>query len=177
MDIRYKCISNKVPGFIAPEETGSTEPGITYLSHYPDNYCNVFVCPVLQHHVIGRYFSACIPIYNNDRMRHFYLALEKYWVIQRGYFRLATILVLGMGIIYGKILFCHVISYQSTVKNISIRECNNRTVYNCFKSPFSPDCGIPDLDLPFIPIDDSPHPNKNPGITLVCLQITFLLPL
>ena len=130
MDIRYKCISNKVPGFIAPEETGSTEPGITYLSHYPDNYCNVFVCPVLQHHVIGRYFSACIPIYNNDRMRHFYLALEKYWVIQRGYFRLATILVLGMGIIYGKILLCHVISYQSTVKNISIRECNNRTVYN-----------------------------------------------
>ena len=35
------------------------------------------------------------------------LALEKYWVPQSGYFRLATVVALGMDIIYGKILYCH----------------------------------------------------------------------
>ena len=38
------------------------------------------------------------------------LALEKYWVTQRGYLRLETTMALGMGITDGKFLLCHDIS-------------------------------------------------------------------
>ena len=38
------------------------------------------------------------------------LTLDKYWVAQSGYFRLATKVGFGMGITDGKLLFCHGIS-------------------------------------------------------------------
>ena len=45
-------------------------------------------------------------------MRQSDLALEKYWVTQIGYFRLATTVALGMGITGDKFLFCPGISEQ-----------------------------------------------------------------
>ena len=41
--IGYKYDSRKVLGFIATEGSGSTEPGDTYLSCFPDIYSNVSV--------------------------------------------------------------------------------------------------------------------------------------
>ena len=38
------------------------------------------------------------------------IELDKYWVTQRGYFRLATTVLLGVVITDGKLQFCHVIS-------------------------------------------------------------------
>ena len=40
-------------------------------------------------------------------MRQSDLAIEKYWVTQSVHFRLATTVALGMGITYGKLLYCH----------------------------------------------------------------------
>ena len=40
-------------------------------------------------------------------MRKHDLVLEKYWVTKIGYFRLATIVELSMGIIDGKLIYCH----------------------------------------------------------------------
>ena len=60
----------------------------------------------------GRYFSACNAIDNNKSMRKSDLALDKYWVTQSGYFRLAITVALGVGITDGKLLFCHGISEQ-----------------------------------------------------------------
>ena len=85
-----------------------------------------------------------------------YLALEKYWVTQSGYFRLATIVALGMGITDGKLLFCRGFSETRAGKNISMREYKNRAVYYCFSNTLPADCGIPDLNLPPIKIDDIP---------------------
>ena len=57
------------------------------------------------------------------------LVLEKYWVTNSGYLRLATTVALGMGITDGNILFCRGISEGSVDKKISTREYNNREVY------------------------------------------------
>ena len=56
--------------------------------------------------LLGRYFNARNAIDNHNRMCQSYLLLDKYWVTQSGYFRFATTVALGMGIIDGKLLYC-----------------------------------------------------------------------
>ena len=87
--IGYKYNFGKVLGFITTEGGGSTEPGDPYLSRFPDIYSNVSVRPVVCPHLLGRYFNACNVIDNHNWMRQSDPSLEKYWVTQSGYFRLA----------------------------------------------------------------------------------------
>ena len=87
-------------------------------------------------------------------MRKSDLALDKYWVTQSGYFRVATTYVLGMGITYGKLLYCHDVAEGNVDKKISTLDYNKKTVYDCFSNPFEADFGIPYLHLPPITIDD-----------------------
>ena len=47
------------------------------------------------------------------------LELDKYLVTQSGYFRLATIVVLGMGITDGSLLFWHGVAEGNVDKTIS----------------------------------------------------------
>ena len=110
MYIGYMYNSRKVLGFIATEGSGSTEPGDPYLSHFPGIYFSVSVHPAVRPHFIGRYFNEFNTIYNKKRIRQYDLALEKYWVKQSGYFRLATTVTLGVGITDRKLLLCHGIS-------------------------------------------------------------------
>ena len=86
--------------------------------------------------------------------------LDKYWATQSEYFRLATIVALGMVIEYGKILFCHGLSEEDVDKKILTRDYRNRTFYDCFNNPFQADFGSPALNLPPIPIDDRPSLHK-----------------
>ena len=67
-------------------------------------------------------------------MRQSDIALEKYWVIQSGYFRLTTTVSLGMGITYWRLLFCHEKPEQTKEKKISVREYNDSKVYECFNN-------------------------------------------
>ena len=69
LDIGYKYNPRKIPGFIATEGGGSTEPGDPYLSCFPNIYSNVSVCPVVCPHLLGRYFNACIGIDNHNMIR------------------------------------------------------------------------------------------------------------
>ena len=55
-------------------------------------------------------------------MRQSDTGLEKDWVTQGGYFRLATTVVLGMGITDGKLLYWHVVSEENVDRNISTLE-------------------------------------------------------
>ena len=55
--IGYKYNFRKVLGFITTEGGGITEPGDTYLSHFPYMYSNVSVPPVIFPHLIVRYFN------------------------------------------------------------------------------------------------------------------------
>ena len=95
-----------------------------------------------------------------SRMQKSDIALEKYWVTQSGYFILATTVALGMGITDVKLLLCHGISEQSKENNISMREYNDKTVYECFNNTFLFDYGSPYLNLPPIHIDDSHRTKK-----------------
>ena len=58
---------------------------------------------------------------NQNRMWQYDLALDKYWVTQSGYFRLATTVALGMVITDGKLLFSHGIAEESVDKTISTK--------------------------------------------------------
>ena len=59
------------------------------------------------------------------------LALEKYLVTHSGYFRLATTVALGMGIIDGNLLYFHGVTEGNMDKKISTLEYNNKKVYDC----------------------------------------------
>ena len=77
-----------------------------------------------------------------------------------GYFRLATIVALVMGIKDRKLLFYRGFSEGRMDKNISMRDLNNRAVYDCLNNTFPDDCGIPALNLPHRTLDDIPLPHK-----------------
>ena len=62
----------------------------------------------------------------------------------------------NMGIIYGKLLYCHCVVEGNKDNKISTLDYNNRTVYDCFNYTFTADCGIPDIHLPPITIYDIP---------------------
>ena len=99
-----------------------------------------------------------ITIGCGNRIRNSDLALEKYWVTQSGYFRLATTVALGMVITDGKLIYCHGVAEGNEDKKTSTLEYNNSTVYDCFNNPFTYDFGSPDMHIHPITIDDRPPP-------------------
>ena len=130
MAIGYDYNYRRVLGFIATEGAESTEPGDPYLSCFPDIYSNVSVTPVVCPRLLGRHFNEFNAIENHNMMQKSDLALNKYWITQSGYFRLATTVALGMGITYGKLLYCHGVSEGNVDRKISTLEYNNRTLYD-----------------------------------------------
>ena len=110
-------------------------------------------------------------------MRQSDLSLEKYWVTQSGYFRLATTVALGMGITDGKLLYCHGVAEGNVGRKISTLEYNNRTVYDCFDNYFTAYCGSPAMHIPPITIDDRPPSIRGPDMPRICSQLPSLLPL
>ena len=57
------------------------------------------------------------------------LVLEKYWVPQSGYFILANTVSLGVGIVYGNLLYFLGVAEGNLDRKFSTLEYNNRTVY------------------------------------------------
>ena len=160
MAIEYKYNFMNVLVFIATEGSGSTEPGYTSLSCFPYMYYNISVLPIFHPHFLGSYFNACNTIDNHNIMRQSNLDIDEYWMTQSGYFILATTVILGMGITYGKLLFCHSISEGNVDNKISMKEYNNRTVYELFNNPFTYYFGRPALNIPPITIYDRPILHK-----------------
>ena len=69
-------------------------------------------------------------------------------------------MALGVGITYGKLLFCHEIPEESLDKKISTGDYNNMAVYDWFNCPFIADFVSLALHLPPITIDDIPCLHK-----------------
>ena len=59
MALRYKYNSRVFVWFISTQGGGSTEPGVPYLSRFPDNCSNVSICLAVHPLVLGNYFNAC----------------------------------------------------------------------------------------------------------------------
>ena len=155
----------------------STELGDTCLSCFPEIYYSVSVRLVVCTHFLDRYFNACNAIDNQNRMRQSGLELNKYWVIQSGYFRFASTVALGTGVTYGNLLYCHGVIEGNMDKKISKLDYNNSTVYEFFNNPFTADFVSPALHLPPITIYDIPcpveksliYPISAPSCHLCCL--------
>ena len=160
LPIGYKENYRRVLIFIDNERAGNTEPGDTYLYRFPEIYSNVSVRPFVCPHLLVRYFNSCNAIDNQNRMRQYDLELEKYWVTQSGYFRLETTVVLGMGIIDGKLLYYCGVAEGNVDRKTSTLEYNIRTFYDCFNYLFTDEFGSPYLNLPSITFDYRNDPNK-----------------
>ena len=160
MAIGYKYNYRKILWYISNRGSGSTEPDYPYVSHFRDIYSNIVFRPIVSPKFLGRYFNVCNEIDNHNIIRKSDPAPGKYWVTQSGYFRLATTVALGMGITYGKLLFCHGISEGSVVKNFSMRYYNSVKAYDWLNYTFPDDCGIPYFNIPPITIDSKPCPDK-----------------
>ena len=74
-----------------------------------------------------------------------------------------------MGITYGNLPLFHGNSELSVYNKISTREYNNRKFYDCLNNPLLDDCGIPDLNIPPISIDDIPRLHKRSRYTPVLI--------
>ena len=98
MATRYKYNSWKVLVFIATDGSVSTGPGNPYLQFPPYTYYNVYIRSVCCPLIIYRYLNYLNLVDNHNNVLKYYLAIEKYWVTQSGYFRLADTAALGMGI-------------------------------------------------------------------------------
>ena len=81
------------------------------------------------------------------------LEIDKYWVTQTGYFRLANTVALGMAITDGKLLYCHIVVEVNVDREISTLEYNKRTFYDYFNNTFIDEFSSPALDLPPITFD------------------------
>ena len=123
-------------------------------------YSNVSVCPVVCLHLLGMYLNACNEIDNQNRLCKSDLALEKYWVTHRGYFRLETTVALGMVIKYGKLLYCNGVAEGNVYGKISTLDYNNRSVYDFFNNTFTDEFGSRDLNITPINFDDRPLLHK-----------------
>ena len=123
--------------------------------YFPEIFSNVLIRPVVCPRVIVRYFNECNTIFNQNRIRQYDLALEKYWLIQSEYFRIATTVTLGMRITDANLLFYNGISEQNRDKKFLTRGSNDSTVYDCLKKPSPVDCDNPASNLPPMPINDS----------------------
>ena len=131
-----------------------------YLSHFPDICSNISICAVVPPHCLGRYLNAFNLKKNHIRIWHSGIALDKYCVTHSGYFRLITTVAFGMSITDENLLFCYGISEESVDIKVLTRNYNKRTAYNWFDNQFPYECGILDLNLPPINIDDRPHLGK-----------------
>ena len=96
--IGYKYSSKKVLFFIMTSKAGSTKPGKPYEMKYTDPHGNVCTRLVERPAVLSEFFADSNKIDAHNQARQFELGLEKSWVTQDPYFRLATTL-LGISVV------------------------------------------------------------------------------
>ena len=101
------------------------------------------------------------------------MVIEKYWMTQSGYFRLAPTVELGMGITDGKLRFFHGISRDSQYNTISTKCYNERTFYDFLNNPFKDNSCIPAINIPPITIDDRSRPHKGARYTPDLLPVSM----
>ena len=109
-------------------------------------------------------------------MWHYDPALDKCWVTQSGYFRLAAAVLLVMGKTYSKLLFCHGISDQIRDKKIPMIYYKIRMVYEFSNNTFLGDCGMSGFSIPSMPLYDISRPNKRAHSTPDLLTAAIYFP-
>lgn len=96
--VGYRYSRKTILNFIATENAANLESGDPYQMKYSDIFGNVQTRNVDRPDMVSNYFAQSNVIDNHNHLRQFLLALEKKWVTQKPYFRIATTL-LGMSVV------------------------------------------------------------------------------
>ena len=88
----YKYSSRKTIFFLFTEGSGHTEPGKPYEAKWQDLNGGKCIKYVPRPSVCADYFLQCNVIDNINQSRQFDLRLEKHWITNNGFFRIATTL-------------------------------------------------------------------------------------
>ena len=94
----YRYSTKTTLFFVATADAGSTRPGKEYEMKYTDDHGNVCVRLVERPDIISNFFEDSNSIDKHNQSRQFDLALEKCWLTQDPFFRLATTLI-GMNVV------------------------------------------------------------------------------
>jgi hypothetical protein len=127
--IGYKYSASKVLVFLGTKKSGSTIPGEPYVARFPDANGNVAQRNVPRPDVISKYFNRSNVIDTHNQARQYELALEKRWIVESGYFRIATT-ILGMTVIDCWRAYKHAMDKEITVKEFADRMAYD-CLYNC----------------------------------------------
>ena len=96
--IGYKYNQRKVLSFLATKGVGHTEPGKAYKARWKDEHNNTQLREISRPSICSTYFEHCNAIDVHNQIQQFDLHLEKQWITNDGYFRIATA-VFGMTIV------------------------------------------------------------------------------
>ena len=89
----YRYSRKTILFFVLTKNAGSSKPGDPYHMKYTDSYGNICTRYVDRPQVISNFFSSSNVIDTHNQLRQDSLKLEKKWVTQNPWFRLATTLV------------------------------------------------------------------------------------
>ena len=136
----YKYNARKVLCFISTKNAGSTKPGVPYVAKFNDGAGNVCERSVPRPAVLSKYFSKCNGIDSHNQGRQGILALEKRWVTQDPWFRMATTLF-GMTVTDCWKAYTYALPDQHPKKHIKLVEFSDRMTYDLIHNKYSSDRG------------------------------------
>ena len=99
----YKYNSKKVLCFLCSENAGDFQEGEPYVARFHGNDGNMHVREVYRPSIISDYFGVSNKIDRHNHIRQSSLRLEKYWLTQCPWFRIATTII-GISVIDASLL-------------------------------------------------------------------------
>ena len=119
--IGYKYNSTTTLCFVATENAGSTRPGSHYKAKYTDKFNSVQARLVDRPAIASIYFYYCGAIDQHNYFLQLQLWLEKHWVVNDGFKRIATT-ILTKCTVDAYLAFKHGIPFNCVLKRLSIQE-------------------------------------------------------
>jgi hypothetical protein len=89
----YRYSRKTVLHFVPIKNAGSTKPGTPYQMRYTDSFGNICTRYVDRPQVVSNFFAGSNVIDTHNQLRQDSLKLEKKWITQNPWFRLATTLI------------------------------------------------------------------------------------
>ena len=133
--IGYKYNARKVLCFVATRNAGSTTPGKPYVARFNDAAGNVSERHVPRPDILSKYFGQSNVVDAHNQARQSCLALEKRWITQDPWFRIATTLF-GMTVTdCWKAYKYHVPAIAK--KTVTLVEFADRLAYDCIYNRLS----------------------------------------
>ena len=86
----YRYSRKTVLHFVLTKNGGSSKPGDPYKMRYTDSFGNICIRNVDRPQVVSNFFASSNTIDTHNQLRQDSLKLEKKWVTQNPWFRLAT---------------------------------------------------------------------------------------